>query len=190
MHCAHRNASAPPYGFTTDMIITDSAVHEIDMARWLFGEEITAVSIRLPRSSRRGGEDLRDPVLLLLELASGVLVDVEVFVNASYGYDIRGEVVCEQGTAALGETGGATVRAAGQRSGHLPADWRERFTRAFDTEFAEWLTAVAAGPPTGPSSWDGYAATAVAESCLAALRTGQRTPVSLPGRPAFYATTT
>src|SRR6476646_7959407 len=27
MHCAHRNPSVPPYGFTTEMIITDSAIH-------------------------------------------------------------------------------------------------------------------------------------------------------------------
>ena len=39
----------------------------------------------------------------------------------------------------------------------------------------------------GPSSWDGYAATVVAESCLEALRTGSRTSVSLRERPDFYA---
>ena len=44
MHCAHRNPSAPPYGFTTDMIISDSSVHEIDIVRWLFGEEIVAAA--------------------------------------------------------------------------------------------------------------------------------------------------
>src|SRR5437588_2834113 len=36
MHCAHRNPSVPDY-FTTDMIISDSSVHEIDIVRWLFG---------------------------------------------------------------------------------------------------------------------------------------------------------
>ena len=44
MHCAHRNASAPPYGFTTEMMISDSAIHEIDLVRWLFGEEIVAAA--------------------------------------------------------------------------------------------------------------------------------------------------
>src|ERR1035441_1442391 len=37
MHCAHRNPSVPPYGFTTEMIISDSAVHEIDLVRHLRG---------------------------------------------------------------------------------------------------------------------------------------------------------
>ena len=68
-----------------------------------------------------------------------------------------------------------TVRLAGQRSGHVPVDWRERFGRAFDAELQDWLDAVAAGTSTGPGSWDGYAATAVADSCLEALRTGRRT---------------
>ena len=36
-------------------------------------------------------------------MASGVLVDVEIFVNIRYGYDIRGEVVGENGTVALAE---------------------------------------------------------------------------------------
>jgi len=45
---------------------------------------------------------------------------------------------------------------------------------------------VAGGTCTGPSAWDGYAA-AVTDAALAALRTGQRTAVSMPERPDFYA---
>ena len=48
MHCAHRNPSVPPY-FTTEMTISDSAVHEIDIVRWLFDEEIVAAD----RAERR-----------------------------------------------------------------------------------------------------------------------------------------
>jgi myo-inositol 2-dehydrogenase/D-chiro-inositol 1-dehydrogenase len=189
MHCAHRNPSAPPYGFTTDMIVSDSAVHEMDLVRWLLREEVAAASVLKPRPSRLGGGDLQDPLILLFEMASGVLVDVEVFVNARYGYDIRGEVVGEAGTVALADAAVVRVTTDGQRRGHVPADWRERFGAAFDTELQEWLNAVAAGPPTGPSAWDGYAASAVTDACLQALRTGHRTEVSLAERPDFYAKT-
>ena len=41
MHCAHRNASVPSF-YEKEMAITDTAVHEIDMVRWMFGSEITA----------------------------------------------------------------------------------------------------------------------------------------------------
>jgi myo-inositol 2-dehydrogenase / D-chiro-inositol 1-dehydrogenase len=187
MHCAHRNPSVPPYGFTTEMLVSDSAVHEIDIVRWLFDDEVVATNILKPRRSSKGGTELQDPLIVLLEMASGVLVDVEVFVNAGYGYDIRGEVVCENGTVALPDAGGATLKRDGRRSGRVPADWRERFGRTFDAEFQDWLKAVAAGTSTGPGSWDGYAATVVAESCLEALRTGSRTLVSMRERPDFYA---
>ena len=95
MHCAHRNPSVPPYGFTTEMMVSDSAVHEIDLVRWLFSEDIVATNILKPRRSSKGSAELHDPLIVLLEMASGVLVDVEVFVNATYGYDIRGEIVGE-----------------------------------------------------------------------------------------------
>jgi myo-inositol 2-dehydrogenase/D-chiro-inositol 1-dehydrogenase len=187
MHCAHRNRSVPPYGFTTEMMLSDSAVHEIDLVRGLFSEDIVATNILKPRRSSKGSAELHDPLIVLLEMASGVLVDVEVFVNATYGYDIRGEIVGERGTVALAEVGGTVLKQEGRRSSSVPADWRERFSRAYDVELQDWLKAVAAGSSTGPSSWDGYAATAAVESCLEALRTGSRTALSLPERPDFYA---
>ena len=49
MHCAHRNPSVPAH-YTREMAITDTAVHEIDMVRWMFGEEIVAAAGAQPRS--------------------------------------------------------------------------------------------------------------------------------------------
>ena len=168
------------------MIISDSAVHEIDLVRWLFGEEIVAASVLRPRRSGQAPAGLQDPLILLLELASGVLVDDELFVSARYGYDVRGEVVGETGTVALADVSEVTLRAAGRHGGRVPVDWRDRFIRAYDAEVQDWLTAVAAGTSTGPSSWDGYAAAAVTDSALEALQTGQRTLVTMPERPEFY----
>jgi len=190
MHCAHRNPSVPPYGFTTDMIISDSAVHEIDVVRWLFGEEIAAASVLRPRRSGRAAADMQDPLVLLLEMASGVLVDDELFLNAQYGYDVRGEIVGETGTVALADVSEVTVRTANRHGGRVPVDWRDRFIRAYDAELQDWLNALAAGTSAGPSSWDGYAAAAVTDAALEALRTGQRTAVVMPERPEFYAKAT
>jgi myo-inositol 2-dehydrogenase / D-chiro-inositol 1-dehydrogenase len=175
MHCAHRNPSAPPYGFSTEMSITDSAVHEIDTVRWLFGEEIVAASVLRPRRTGKAAVGVQDPLIVLLEMASGILVDDEVFVNAGYGYDIRGEIVGESGTVALADGDQMIKRSVGQHGGRVPVGWQERFSRAYDAELQDWLAAAAQGTSVGPSSWDGYA-----------LHTGDRIPVSLPDRPDFY----
>jgi myo-inositol 2-dehydrogenase/D-chiro-inositol 1-dehydrogenase len=185
MHAAHRNPSVPSH-FTSDMIINDSTVHDIDVARWMFDDEIAAITVLKPGVSSKAAPGFNDPLLVLLQMRSGVLVDVEAMVNAGFGYDIRGEVVCEDGTVELSESAGALVKSAGRFAGRVPADWRERFVRAFDTEFQAWIDAVTAGGTTGPSAWDGYAATVACETGLAALHSGERVPVVLRERPDLY----
>jgi myo-inositol 2-dehydrogenase/D-chiro-inositol 1-dehydrogenase len=69
----------------------------------------------------------------------------------------------------------------------VPADWRERFVTAFDTEFREWLAAAAKGGATGPSAWDGYVATVVSGVGVKAIESSQREPIKLRERPALYA---
>jgi myo-inositol 2-dehydrogenase/D-chiro-inositol 1-dehydrogenase len=185
VHCVHRNPSVPGH-YRKEMMITDTAVHEIDTMRWLLGEEVVSTQVLVPRKSANGGE-LQDPLIFLLTMESGAIVDVEISVNIRYGYDVRGEVVGENGTVALAEASPVTVRRAGAFSGHVPADWRERFIRAYDTEIQEWVDGVAAGrPPTGPSAWDGYAATVVSEAGLEALGSGARVDVKLAAKPSLY----
>ena len=52
MHAAHRNPSVPDH-YTSDMIINDSTVHDIDVARWMFDDEIAAVTVLTPRRSAK-----------------------------------------------------------------------------------------------------------------------------------------
>ena len=184
VHSGHRNPSVPSH-YTRDMAIVDTAVHDIDVVRWLLDEEIAATTVLAPKRNRHGGE-LQDPLVLVMESASGVLIDVEISVNIRYGYDIRGEVVGEDGTAALADLHPVVVRRDGAVSKSIPMDWRERFRRAYDVELQEWVDSVVAGEATGPSAWDGYAVAAVADAALEAMRNGTRTSVSLRDKPDFY----
>lgn len=183
-YSGHRNPSV--LSGTTEGVLVDTCVHDIDVSRFLFDSEVTAAQVFSPRRSSHANEGLQDPVLVMLELANGMLVNVEAAVNVDYGYDIRGEVLGETGTIELAESSPIVVKRAGQHIGRVPADWRERFLRAYDIEFQEWINAVAAGTSTGPSSWDGYAAAVVTDACVEAFRSGQKTAVSLPERPALY----
>ncbi len=189
VHCAHRNPSVATLGagFTSDMLLTDSVVHEIDVTRWLLGREIAAVSVLSPRPSPRAVEGLKDPQFVLLETEGGVLVDVEVFVNCQYGYDIRCEVVGESGTLSLPSPAGVGIRQEGRDATPVAADSRIRFAQAYQTELQEWVDGVLRREITGPSAWDGYATTAVAERGVEALETRRRAVVDLAERPALYA---
>ena len=184
-HSVHRNASVPEGLYTSEMPLNDTLVHDADISRWLLGDEVTGVEVRVPRRSTRG-KDLRDPVFVLLHMASGALVDVEISVNIAYGYDIRGEVSCEAGIASLPNRPATVVSDRHGIRQAIPEDWRERFIEAYDQEFREWIAAAGSGTATGPSTWDGYAATLVADAALRAAASGGLERIAMREKPALY----
>jgi myo-inositol 2-dehydrogenase/D-chiro-inositol 1-dehydrogenase len=180
----HRNPSVPSY-YTANNALTDTAVHDIDIARYLLEDEPSAISVKAPRRNSRGGE-LADPLLTLIEMRNGSLVAIETSVNIAYAYDIRGEVIGETGVVTLAERNDVVVKAHGSFSGRVPADWKERFVDAFDTEFRAWIDAAASGGATGPSAWDGYVATVTTTMGVKAMASGGREVIELRERPGLY----
>jgi myo-inositol 2-dehydrogenase/D-chiro-inositol 1-dehydrogenase len=171
VHCTSRGVSAGP-GATTELAIKGSAVHEFDIVPWLLSDPIAEVSWHAPCRSRSAG-DLQDPQLLLLRTANDVLVTVETFLGAGYGYHITCEVVSERGTVALAYHDTVIDNGDSRCFSTHPADWRLRFADAYRLELQCWVDALAAG--TGPmlaTARDGLEAAAVAEAAIASTKTG------------------
>ena len=183
LHCVHRNATTPP-NFSSEMLILDSVVHEVDVARFLLGEEITAITVLRPGVTSNAPDGLQDPQFVLMETASGALVDVEIFVNTTTGYVVRTELVAERGTAQIGLGVGLVQQTGTGWGGAVAPDFKVRFGAAYDTEFQRWIDAVRSGAGVdGPGVWDGYAAAAVCAAGVESLRTGRRVEVDLGARP-------
>ncbi|AVJ19716.1 Gfo/Idh/MocA family protein [Serratia rhizosphaerae] len=185
LHCAHRNPTVGE-AYTTDMAITDTLIHEIDVLRWLLDDDYVSVQVVFPRKSSKALSHLRDPQIVLFETAKGTRIDVEIFVNCQYGYDIQCEVVGETGIAKLPEPSSVQMRSNAKLSNEILMDWKERFIDAYDVELQGFINDVQAGQLQGPSAWDGYAAAVTADACVAAQLSGEVVPVSLPPRPSFY----
>lgn len=184
LHCIHRNAVGPDY-LTSDLVISSSAGHEFDIARFLLDDEIVTASVTSPRASRLAPN--RQPQFIVLESASGIVIDIEVFVDCGYGYDVRAELVCEKGTIALNPSPSTTLRHAGHDGYETPPDWRPRFAEAYRVQMQAWVDSLSCRPNDCASAWDGYRAIQVTEACLSAVRSGSRVAVPLEERPAFYA---
>lgn len=184
IHCIHRSPSVPST-FHTRQTLTDTVIHEIDVARWLLGEEIVSVALEKPRHQPSVSHQLADPLLVRLESRNGARVDVEVYANAGYGYDVRCEVLGTKGYVAMGPRGHELVTAESAPGQGFPTDWLARFRPAYDAEIGAWVDSLGNGGPTA-SAWDGYAATVVAEALVRALQTGHREAVSVGPRPELY----
>ena len=185
VHCAHRNPAVGD-SYKTDMAITDTVIHEIDVLRWLLNDDYKTVQVVYPKKTRNASSHLADPQIILMETVKGVRIDVEVFVNCVYGYDIQCEVVGETGIARLPEPNNVPMRSAAKRSVEILTDWKQRFIDAYDVELQGFIHSLVAGKLTGPSAWDGYAAAVAADACVKAQSTGAIETVSMPARPAFY----
>ncbi len=172
-HNISRGVSAAP-GASDESSVTGSAIHEFDVLPWLLGSPIVEVSWHAGRGSTQA-QGFRDPHVMLLRTADGVLSTLEVFLNAYYGYDVRCEIVCERGTLALTEPAKMITDANRGRTVGYAADWRPRFADAYRLELQAWIDAVTAGAPTPLAiAHDGMVAGAVAEAVIASMRTGGR----------------
>src|SRR4051794_13337768 len=103
-YSGHRNPSVPP-SVTTEGVLVDTCVHDIDVSRWLLDSEVVSTQVFSPRRAGQAAEGLQDPLLLMLTMANGVLVNVEAAVNVAYRYEIHGEGLGGTGTGRVGESG-------------------------------------------------------------------------------------
>ncbi len=171
LHCIGRGVTSGP-GSTSETSVTNSAIHELDVVPWLLGSPVAEAAWLAPKASREA-VGLQDPQLILLRTEDGVLSTIETFLNARYGYDIRCEVVAEQGALSLGDPSLVHHDHDGRRSSAFGMDWRPRFAEAYRLEVQAWVDALVAGTESPlPNGYDGVLASAVAAAVIASMHAG------------------
>ena len=181
VHCVHRNPAVGDH-FNSELMIRDSVVHEVDSVRFLMGEEIVSVEVIKGVATSSAPHGTHDPMLVIFETESGAIVTDEIFVRTGVAYEVRTEVVGERGSALIGLDQSLQLRSTdGRWGGALTPGFVERFGQAYDIELQRWVDAARAGTIDGASAWDGYAAVAVCQAGVLALRSGAKVHVHLAG---------
>lgn len=182
----HRNTSAP-YGLRTEQTLTNMVTHEFDINRWLLEEEMTSVMVLPGKTGPLTPDGESDPILVILQSSSGVLVEVEAFVNAQSGYEVQCSVTGAQGSATMGDGSWISRTADFVRGTEIPELWLGRFKEAYRLQLQAWIDALTSGGPLlGASAWDGYAAAVISDRAIDAYRSGTRVTIDLPVQPALY----
>ncbi|MDR1913630.1 MAG: Gfo/Idh/MocA family oxidoreductase [Clostridiales bacterium] len=185
-HCAHRNASVAD-NYDTTYAVYSTAIHEIDAVHWLIDDEYVSAQVIIPSSTKYTRPDfLKDPQFMILRTAKGVLIDIEVFVNCRYGYDIQCEIICEDGILKLPEPSFPMVRKNERLSTRLETDWKRRFIEAYDVEMQDWVNSALKGEVNGPTAWDGYVAAVTADALVRSQTTGEVVDIITGSTPDFY----
>ncbi|HEX5694310.1 MAG TPA: inositol 2-dehydrogenase [Arenimonas sp.] len=179
LHLVNHDPAAPPRGFvpTSGGLFKDFTIHDLDLARWLLGEEpvsvySTASCLVDPEIGRQGDVDTARTVL---RTASGRLCVISNTRRSGYGYDQRIEAFGSAGLATAGNVAPDTLQVlteAGVTGTPIHPGFATRYAHAYRAQidhFAEVLHGRAA-PRVGYA--DGVAALVLAEACDRSLRSG------------------
>lgn len=170
-HCIHRNAD--PYPGGSDHTITGSAIHEFDFLPWLFGSPIVEMAWLSGRSSSRTTR--QDPQLLMVRMENGVLITLEMFVSATYGYEVGCEVVFERGTVSLRDRSPVETRSNLSRSHDFGKDALLPYADAYRGEVQAWVDSLGGKTANGTAlanARDGLRATRAAQTMVRAMENG------------------
>ena len=144
IRCTSRNVSSPTA--TTAMLLTNVAVHEIDIIRWLLGEEIVSVGVNFAKTTRKANSNLSDPISVNCHTESGVLVTIDICANSTYGYEVGMEVITENGSLVIENLGQLNIaynfKLPTRKGGTLHKDWMGRFKLAYIAELTAFVNSL------------------------------------------------
>ncbi len=174
-----RDPAPPPpaYVGASGGLFRDMMIHDLDMARFLLGEEpvslFAAASCLVDPGIGAAGDV--DTAVVTLRTASGKLCQISNSRRAAYGYDQRIEAHGAAGLLRAGNMTATTVEFADGRGfttdPALPF-FLERYAAAYRAELDAFVTALAAGRSPAPGGADGLAALLLADAAVESLARG------------------
>ncbi|MGA7277667.1 MAG: inositol 2-dehydrogenase, partial [Desulfocapsaceae bacterium] len=180
-----KDPSPPPaeYISSSGGLFRDMTIHDFDMARFLLGEEIDAVSAH--------GSCLVDPAIgeagdidtavVNLTTTSGKLAQISNSRRASFGYDQRIEVHGSKGMLValnVNENSVTAYSESGVSSAKPLYFFLERYKAAYQAELDSFIRALQGETISYPSMNDGLQALMLAEAAILSCQSGRTVKLS------------
>lgn len=172
------------YVKTSGGIFRDMTIHDLDMARFLLGEEpveVSATASRIVDPALCEQYDDFDTVMLNLKTGSGKQCHINNCRAAVYGYDQRVEVFGSTGMLLQDNLRPTTIRrwsaTATDAREPLLNFFLERYMQAYKSEVDAFIDALVNDKPLPTGLEDGLKALRLAECALESARTGRTVPV-------------
>lgn len=170
----------PAYVAASGGIFRDMTIHDLDMARFLLGEEpveVSAIASRIVDPELTSQHEDYDTVMINMKTASGKQCHINNCREAVYGYDQRVEVFGSTGMLLQDNLRPTTVRrwSADVTEAREPLlnFFLQRYEQAYAAELDAFLTALVDGTPLPTGVEDGLLALKLAEAALESVRTGR-----------------
>jgi predicted dehydrogenase len=145
-------------------ILIESAIHDLDGARWMMSDEVKGVRASLATVGDPATTPGPDLTMVELAFAGGAVAHIEALRGARYAYDIRSEVVCERGAVMVGGFAQTmlTVFRDGDERRDLYPGFLERYAEAYVAELQDFVAGTVERRTPAVTGEDGRRALAIA----------------------------
>lgn len=159
-------------------LFTETMVHDLDMARWLLGEEPVKVAAFAANLVEPRFAELNevDTAVAILTTASGRMARIDNSWGSAYGYDQRIEVFGRGGMLQSGNVHRTEVALHDQRGPQRePVHYffLDRYRESYRHELNSFIGAVRHQHAVAVSAHDGWRATLLASCVMEAARSGR-----------------
>ena len=145
-----RDRDAPPLAAyqskLNGMLLYNNTIHDFDLARWLMHDDVTEVQTYATVAIRPEVGQYGDVVASVVNLKyqRGAIGNIESFVQATYGYDIRTEIVGSNGSILVGSLQQTPVTLLNRNGGTqvLQDHFLARFASAYVLEVQDFIHSV------------------------------------------------
>ena len=161
-------------------IFRDMTIHDLDIGRWLLGEEpfeLTAIASRLIDPALMEKYDDYDTAMVQMQTASGKQCHINNCRQAVYGYDQRIEVFGSAGMLQMDNLRPTTIRRWSQDATDarepLLNFFLERYQQAYKAELDAYIDALVHKKPMPTTVQDGLKALQLADAAVESVKTGR-----------------
>ncbi|MGQ0630342.1 MAG: Gfo/Idh/MocA family protein [Sporichthyaceae bacterium] len=180
-HTLDPDPPAAAYVAVSGGIVRDCLVHDLDILRWVSGQEVVevyATGANLGADYIRDAGDV-DAIAVTLTMTDGSLAQLSASRYNKAGYDVRMEVRGHLGSVAVGWDPRTPIRSM-EANAPVPREqaypgFLDRFQGAYAVEMAAFVELVRHGGPSRCTVEDALAAFVLAEACEISRR--ERRPV-------------
>ena len=170
-----RDRDAPPLAAyqakLNGMLLYNNTIHDFDLARWLMGDEVAEVQAYTTVAVRPEVAHYGDIVASVVNLKyrRGAIGNIESYVQAVYGYDIRTEVVGSKGSILIGTLQQTPVTFLAKEGGTqaLADHFLTRFEAAYVAELKDFIHHIVRDHPVQVTGDDGLRALEIAAAAEA-----------------------
>ena len=182
----HRNEKAF-YEANSAFILNNTSGHDVDISSFLLNSRAMEISVVGIKSNPLLNDDCADLLILNILMENNKMANIEIFVNARYGYEVMAQIICNKGVVEYSNNKNITIKSDNKYFSKITSYYRKYFEQSYLDEMINWTSFLNGKQKLKmATAFDGYIALKTTETAAKALYSHTFEKVDLINTPSIY----